>query len=142
MSAYQEHENRKFRTSWMAPFAGNIAFVLFNCCNKEDDGVPVYKLEVLMNELPVDLPFCQSDSSCELKDFAKHIVKVIGKCNFNSTCCIENCGSADCVPFQFNTWTTFCITVTAIAISVWIIIMMIEFGLQRGVNYVILKKNF
>lgn len=44
---FQQHLNRKFKSSLLTPFASNVAFVL-NDCNNED-----YKISVLVNELPV-----------------------------------------------------------------------------------------
>ena len=82
----------------MAPMAANVAFVLFKCSSEGEHPEtesrslkPSYKMTVLVNELPVELPFCQN-SVCNLKDLTVHVEQTIGQCNFNNTCCIENCG--------------------------------------------------
>ncbi|XP_072051239.1 multiple inositol polyphosphate phosphatase 1-like [Amphiura filiformis] len=140
-TSYQDNHSRLFRTSWMTPFAANIAFVLFNCSSEADDanGLTKYKLQVFMNEIPVDLPFCRS-GPCDLIEFSTHIRKVSGECNFNNTCCFENCGGARCMPFQFNEWTIFCISVAAVAFVAWMLILMIELR-YSGAKYIVIKNH-
>ena len=97
-SDFQKNMNRKFRTSQIAPMAANVAFVLFKCSSEgkhpeteSRSSKPSYKMTVLVNELPIELPFCQNSSVCDLKDVKTYVEHTMGKCNFNKTCCIENC---------------------------------------------------
>ncbi len=47
---YENQTMRLFKTSVIAPFSSNIAFVLFKCSG---DSNKTYKVQTLINELPV-----------------------------------------------------------------------------------------
>ena len=111
---FHQNKNRVFRTSRMAPFSTNIGFVLLDCLAKtgEDDDEedndddeegdsdgdendddmkerPLknrrYKVQMLLNELPVRLPFCKSDI-CSLSTLRRNLHKYVEQCNFRSMC--------------------------------------------------------
>ncbi len=148
-ATYQEHQSRLFRTSWMSPFAANVAFVLLNCSADDEDhqkDPSGFKLQVLHNEIPVDLPFCRSGQSCSLLEFSHYVNKVVAECNFNTTCCVESIGNCEgCKAFRFDEWNVFCICCVVVAFAAWIVIFIIEFTGRyrraRGNRYTIVKDN-
>lgn len=101
-----EHANRRqFCTSWIAPFAVNVAFVLRRCCRKSEsmrfmDYIhrmtnPVcpantldcenYVLEVIFNEVPLNFPFASHHTwpYCQVREV---YAAYIDRCNMQELC--------------------------------------------------------
>ena len=108
---FMMHQTRLFRTSKISPFSANIAFVLLDCSeggegkeNNDDDDDQNgkskdnvydgrrhnnYKVQVLHNELPVRLPFCDSDV-CPLEVVRHHLKRHIEQCDFDGLCAVKH----------------------------------------------------
>ena len=93
---FEENRDRKFRTSRIAPFSANVAFVLFDCgghsgsTGQGDGGFEErYMVQVLFNELPIRLPFCESDV-CALSVLKQNLVKHTEQCDFDSMCALPH----------------------------------------------------
>ncbi|XP_013406197.1 multiple inositol polyphosphate phosphatase 1 [Lingula anatina] len=93
---FRVHRNRKFRSSVISPFAGNIAFVLYHC-DKEGmtseenrrDGWPEdiqnLMVQVYVNEKLVQLPFC-GHKMCSYEEFKKNYKQYATNCDYNGVC--------------------------------------------------------
>lgn len=62
---YEKQINRLFKSSKIAPFSSNVAFVLLKCNETTENK---YKIKILINELPVGLInsgslFCQNNQN-------------------------------------------------------------------------------
>lgn len=84
---YAQSRNRQFRSAKMAPFSGNLALNLFRC---NEAGGPFFndqthRVQVLLNEQPVNVTFCQ-DSFCNLLDFRRELLSQAGQCMVDKEC--------------------------------------------------------
>eukprot|EP00794_Sanderia_malayensis_P014078 gene14078-15547_t len=77
---FNKMRQRHFRGSKLAPFAGNIAIVLYQCQGNE------YKIQFYSNEQLVKLPCCDSEKSCPLDKFKHCYQKIIDNCDFDKIC--------------------------------------------------------
>ena len=82
---YQEQKTRLFRTSYIAPFSGNVAVVLFTCKNVEENFDSFY-VQVLVNEKPAALPCCDEKEMCPLYQFRKCFDNISRQCDFAKMC--------------------------------------------------------
>lgn len=73
--------NRAWRTSEICPFSANVAFALYNC-----EGT--HKIQVLVNEEPVQLPSCKGATYCPLDTFIESYSDFLShsKCQYNELC--------------------------------------------------------
>ena len=81
---YKEMKNREFRGSKIAPFAGNLAIVLYNCRNGTN------KVQLYSNEKLIKFPCCSSDIDCDFESFDKCYQKVSFDCNLKAMCNVDN----------------------------------------------------
>ena len=86
-AGYVQSRGRQFRTGRLAPFGGNLALSLFRC--QEAGGLffndQTYRVQVLLNELPVNITFCQ-DTFCDPTDFRRELLARAGQCNVQRDC--------------------------------------------------------
>jgi hypothetical protein len=98
-----ENLNRRFKSAVLTPFSSNVAFVLHKCNQTHDDNrvadkdsnpKSVYKVSVLMNELPIaeinagqlkcheknpnNRKYKNDGSLCDYDDFKKQMIDYIG----------------------------------------------------------------
>ena len=78
---YEQMKNRQFRPGCLAPFAGNIMFVLYECDKGRD-----YKIQLYVNERLTRIPCCKSDVDCDFKTFEKCYQEVVDGCDFEHIC--------------------------------------------------------
>lgn len=83
-SNYQEMKNREFKGAKIAPFAGNLAIVLYDC----KDGAK--KVQVYSNEKLIKLPCCESKIDCPFEVFEKCYQKVSDDCNLKMMCSLNS----------------------------------------------------
>ncbi|XP_038060903.1 multiple inositol polyphosphate phosphatase 1-like [Patiria miniata] len=81
-SNFLENINRTFRAAHMSPFAANVAFALYGCTT---DSAVTYRVQMLLNESPVQLEFCEGQF-CTLEEFQAGIEARIGTCDFTEEC--------------------------------------------------------
>ena len=72
-------ENRKWRSSMIAPFTSNLALVLYEC-GKE------LKIAAFHNENPVKLGGC-SDLLCAYEEFVEVYNPIAEECDLKKICC-------------------------------------------------------
>ena len=77
---YEEMRSRQFRGARIAPFAGNIAIVLYNCKNHTN------KVQLYSNERLIRFPCCKSEVDCDFETFYKCYEKVSVGCNLKTIC--------------------------------------------------------
>lgn len=73
---------RKFRPACIAPFAGNLYFILYKCKDKQ------YKIQFYLNEKLVKLPCCEGMSDCDFEDFLKCYKDIVDECDLKKTCAV------------------------------------------------------
>ena len=78
--------DRKYKVGKLAPFSGNIAFVLYEC---NTDYKTDYKLQFYLNERLTKLPSCVSMVDCSLADFKEYYKGIVDKCNHKKTCKVD-----------------------------------------------------
>ena len=81
---YEEMKNRQFRGAKIAPFAGNLAMVLYGCKNGKN------KVQLYSNEKLIKLPCCQSKIDCPFEVFENCYKTVSDDCNLKSMCSVNN----------------------------------------------------
>ncbi len=64
-----ENKNRKYKVTMLDPMNSNIAFVVYECRNKD---VVKYKLKTFLNENLIKVDGCNSQYVCELDDFLNY----------------------------------------------------------------------
>lgn len=92
---FEDHLYRKFKSSYVLPFAANIAIVTYHCLPqdgnyilRDDDTVHMersadYVVQMYVNERLLEIPGC--GSTCSLLDFMDKYIK-IETCDFNEVC--------------------------------------------------------
>lgn len=83
---YREQSNRFFRLSNMVTMSANIALVLFECNSTEVAGKRQFKVQLLVNEVPVGLPCCQGNMECTLEQFLSCYIEIVKGCDFDAMC--------------------------------------------------------
>ncbi|KAK7818814.1 multiple inositol polyphosphate phosphatase 1 [Quercus suber] len=78
-------QQRNWRGSVVAPFAGNNMLVLYSC---QANSSSKYFVQVLHNEDPIPLPGCDSDF-CPFELFKENIVYPHLKSNYNQVCMVK-----------------------------------------------------
>lgn len=58
---FAEASMRKWRTSRISPFAGNIAIVRYKCTERD-------RVKFFLNEKPLQFDWCQMDGACNSQD--------------------------------------------------------------------------
>ncbi|KAJ4980104.1 hypothetical protein NE237_010884 [Protea cynaroides] len=76
-------QQRNWKSSMMAPFAGNIMMVLYSCPDKNSSK---YFVQVLHNEVPLSMPGCDNKDFCPFDVFKERIVNVLLKPDYDSLC--------------------------------------------------------
>ncbi|TXG50059.1 hypothetical protein EZV62_025934 [Acer yangbiense] len=76
-------QNRSWRASNVAPFAGNNMLVLYSCPAKSSNK---YFVQVLHNERPTLMPGCGGNDFCPFDDFKESIVAPHLKHNYDAVC--------------------------------------------------------
>eukprot|EP00116_Pleurobrachia_bachei_P003946 sb/3464208/ len=76
------YKDRIFKTSHIAPFAANIAFVRMNCTAGT-------RVKILVNEHVVIPPGCDQDAGCSIEDLKEVLKTGAGTCDFDSICGVE-----------------------------------------------------
>ena len=71
---------RDFKSGNFVPFAGNIAFVLYECGNGD------LKIQMYANERLVKLPCCKSKIDCLFSDFEKYYRNTVDRCDLKKMC--------------------------------------------------------
>ncbi|KAJ7354962.1 hypothetical protein OS493_029071 [Desmophyllum pertusum] len=93
---------RKYRTSYIAPFGANIAFVVYKCTardgasNKESEcyGTKTFIVQVFVNEELIALPCCGKETECPLETFLQCFdSKPNMSCNLSSLCSVGSSGT-------------------------------------------------
>lgn len=88
---FNKHTNRLFRSSKILPFAGNIAFALYECDaeNEEDDGEEesIYVM-LYVNEEAVVIPAC-GETLCKYIDVRQFYSRFVDACNFDELCEVD-----------------------------------------------------
>ncbi|KAL6079656.1 Multiple inositol polyphosphate phosphatase 1 [Balamuthia mandrillaris] len=84
-------QTRQWRSSVLAPFASNVAIVLYKC-----SGGQTYKVKVLHNEQEMQVPSCSGSIYCDYEEFKAIYQKPLTQCDFDLMCGISNdpCQSA------------------------------------------------
>ncbi len=77
---FNEMEQRQFRGSSLAPFTGNLAFVLYECQQNE------YKIQFYSNERLIKIPCCKSKVDCPFEMFESCYQKISDNCDLNEMC--------------------------------------------------------
>lgn len=77
-----EFENRKWKVSEIAPFAGNVNFELFKCLDNN------HRVRVLINEEEKLLDWCEGEVFCPLESFRKQFSQQL-ELDFDEMCQIE-----------------------------------------------------
>lgn len=77
--------NRAFRTSTIAPFSANVGFALYAC--QPSDGVKrnSFKVKLMVNEKPVQIPGCSS-MLCPYAAVRQNYKTLIDSCNVKNIC--------------------------------------------------------
>ena len=105
--------DRSYKGAEIVPFAGNIAFILFNDTLRNKNVIKIY-----LNEKPVNTPICSSGEDCTLYDFEMIINTVNDKCNF-----AEMCGYDDgVVPVEKQ------LGENVVMLSSWILLGLVAFS--------------
>lgn len=81
----QAMENRLFRSSILAPFSSNIAFVVYSCDSSGTDSQNTFMLQVRVNEEPVTLPGCDS-IFCPYSQVRSRYRDLIENCDLTEVC--------------------------------------------------------
>lgn len=81
----QAMENRLFRSSLIAPFSSNIAFVVYSCDSNGTDSQNTFMLQVRVNEEPVTLPGCNS-IFCPYSQVRSSYSDLIDNCDLTEVC--------------------------------------------------------
>lgn len=93
---------RKYRTSYIAPFGANIAFVVYKCTakdsasNKESEsyGTKTFIVQLFVNEELIALPCCGKETECPLETFLQCFdSKPNMSCNLSSLCSLGSSGT-------------------------------------------------
>ncbi|XP_036428920.1 multiple inositol polyphosphate phosphatase 1b [Colossoma macropomum] len=75
---FSQQHNRKFRTSWIVPYAANLLFVLYEC----SDGL---RLQFFINEKPMSFP--NINHSAPLYETVRnHFSDLLDGCDFKKEC--------------------------------------------------------
>jgi len=77
--SYEQAQNRKYRVSYMDPFASNVGFLLLDCVEE-----PMERIMLLHQERPVKLPKCDRED-CDWQKF-KEIYADDIDCQFEEIC--------------------------------------------------------
>lgn len=77
--------DRKFKTSQISPFSSNIGFVLYSCQHNQGDLKRTFRLQVMVNEKPVQLPACDS-ILCPYEQVRAAYAHLVDRCNYKQTC--------------------------------------------------------
>ena len=77
---YEEMKNREFRGGRIAPFAGNLAVVLYECAGKAQ------KIQLYNNERLLKFPCCKSEVDCPFEVFENCYQKISDACDFHAMC--------------------------------------------------------
>ena len=88
-SNYNEMKNREFKGSRIAPFAGNLAIVLYECSNN------THKVQLYNNEKLMKLPCCHSSVDCPFEEFKRCYQKIATDCNLKSLCKVNSTATHD-----------------------------------------------
>ncbi|KAJ8923090.1 hypothetical protein NQ315_001642 [Exocentrus adspersus] len=89
---YYQHSRRKWRTSELSPFAGNLAAILYECRGSEK-----YKVMFFLNEMPVEFPEC-SVGLCNWSSVEQKYQGLVKNCNVNDLCS-ENLASTSSLSY-------------------------------------------
>ncbi|XVE52453.1 hypothetical protein DITRI_Ditri02bG0123500 [Diplodiscus trichospermus] len=76
-------QNRKWRGSIVAPFAGNNMLVLYSCPANFSSK---YAVQVIHNEHPIPIPGCDGTDFCPFEVFKERIVRPHLKHDYNTLC--------------------------------------------------------
>ncbi|XP_077214744.1 histidine acid phosphatase family protein isoform X2 [Tasmannia lanceolata] len=89
-------QERNWRGSMVAPFAGNNMLVLYSCPANDSNSVSSsrayrnkYFVQVLHNEVPVPMPGCGNTDFCPLEVFKEKIVNPHMKQDFETVCKVK-----------------------------------------------------
>ena len=77
---YKEMKNREFRGARIAPFAGNLATVLYSCKNGTN------KVQLYSNEKLIKFPCCNSEIDCNFATFEQCYQQISVGCNLKEMC--------------------------------------------------------
>ena len=80
---YNVMKDRPFKAAKIAPFAGNIGFVLYKCQDSS------YKVQVYGNEKLIKLPCCETAVDCLLEVFEECYSKIVHMCDLDKMCAIS-----------------------------------------------------
>lgn len=89
-SSYSTQGQRKWKTSDIDPFAGNIAFVLFNCSSSR---AQEFRVGTYVQQKEVILPNCTS-FLCPFENFEATFGEVADTCNLANICRGSNSSNA------------------------------------------------
>ena len=83
-------KNRKFKSSQILPFSGNIALILYDCNNgvgsqNSEPSSDKFVLRVYVNEQPQVIPACD-DYVCRYNDVRDSYKHHVDHCDFHSSC--------------------------------------------------------
>ncbi|KAL3524005.1 hypothetical protein ACH5RR_016839 [Cinchona calisaya] len=79
-------EERIWRGSIVAPFAGNNILVLYSCKEAPDNNTSQYFVHVQHNEYPVSMPGCNNSYFCPFEVFKQEIIAPHLKHNYDALC--------------------------------------------------------
>ena len=99
-SNFFKHRERKYKTSHIAPFGANIAFVLYRCVakdtvSKESDNLGSqysFMVQVFVNEELIAVPCCSKQKECPLDTFLQCFDN--RPCDLSSLCSVESATEA------------------------------------------------
>ena len=81
---YEEMKNREFKGARIAPFAGNLAVVLYKCKNETS------KVQLYNNEKLIKFPCCKSEIDCPFEIFEKCYQQISDNCNLKTMCSVNS----------------------------------------------------
>ena len=83
-------QRREFRTSRIAPYSANIAFVLYACGgmghgHDDDRDYSAFVMKILVNEKPVIIPACNQEQ-CVYRDVGRYYHDLVDHCEREKLC--------------------------------------------------------
>ncbi|CAG9767401.1 unnamed protein product [Ceutorhynchus assimilis] len=94
---YNRQQKRMWRTSLISPFAANLAAVLYECQNSNQQGNR-FKVMFFLNEVPIEEFLGCSVGLCDWATVEQNFLQLVEDCNVEAYC--EGLSSADKIYFS------------------------------------------
>ncbi|CEP02526.1 Histidine phosphatase superfamily (branch 2) [Plasmodiophora brassicae] len=99
--------HRAWRTSHIVPYSANLAFHTYACADGQ------FIVQLLHNELPIPIPFCDNALSCPSDVFQRHLHRIANRCDLGTMCKAAFGASQSCP----SSWQTLLGTVLGFVTS-------------------------